>query len=200
MAHKVSMIVLKVDLECSRCYNKIRKTLSRYRERYQIVEEIFDDKQNTVTISGPFCPKKLARKLCCKARNAIKCIEIVEETPPKKPKSLDPPKPEPEPEPEPESESEPAEPEPAPAPAPPPAPVPPPLPKPAPPPPPPSPPAPMKIQPEEDERYRGSELFPLLCLSPMEMEQSRSRSRSSTRRSDRNNKRFQEKKLQNRSN
>lgn len=39
----------------------------------------FDDKNNTVTISGPFDPKKLCKKLCCKAGNVIKDIQIKEQ-------------------------------------------------------------------------------------------------------------------------
>ncbi|XP_042485148.1 protein PYRICULARIA ORYZAE RESISTANCE 21-like isoform X3 [Macadamia integrifolia] len=91
MAHKVSTIVLKVDLACTRCNDKIRKVLCKYRERYQIQEEIYDEKNNTVTISGPFCPRKLAKKLCCKAGNAIKCINIVEKKPPPPPPPPPPP-------------------------------------------------------------------------------------------------------------
>ncbi|KAJ4977119.1 hypothetical protein NE237_002225 [Protea cynaroides] len=85
MADKVSTLVLNVDLGCPRCYNKVNKILCKYRERDHIQKEIFDEKQNTVTISGPFCPKKLAEKLCCKAGGAIKCIEIIEKKPPKLP-------------------------------------------------------------------------------------------------------------------
>ncbi|XP_042485147.1 protein PYRICULARIA ORYZAE RESISTANCE 21-like [Macadamia integrifolia] len=101
MAHKVSTIVLKVDLACSRCNDKIRKVLCKYRERYQIQEEIYDEKNNTVTISGPFCPRKLAKKLCCKARNAIKCIKIVEKKPPPPPPPSEPDPPPPSPRPPP---------------------------------------------------------------------------------------------------
>ncbi|XP_042487582.1 protein PYRICULARIA ORYZAE RESISTANCE 21-like [Macadamia integrifolia] len=101
MADKVYTIVLQVDLGCPRCYKKIKKILSKYRERYQIQEEKFDGKQNTVTLSGPFCPDKLAKKLCCKAGESIKCIKKPPESPPPpppkpksepKPKHEDPPK------------------------------------------------------------------------------------------------------------
>ncbi|XP_042476908.1 protein PYRICULARIA ORYZAE RESISTANCE 21-like [Macadamia integrifolia] len=108
MAHKVSTIVLTVDLACSRCNDKIRKVLCKYRERYQIQDEIYDEKNNTVTISGPFCPSKLVKKLCYKAGNAIKCIKIVDKKPPPPPPPSEPkPKPKPEPEPKPKPTPEP---------------------------------------------------------------------------------------------
>ncbi|XP_043693205.1 protein PYRICULARIA ORYZAE RESISTANCE 21-like [Telopea speciosissima] len=97
MADKVYTIVMQVDLNCPLCYKKIKKTLSRYRERYQIQKEVFDEKQNTVTISGLFCPNKLSKKLCYTASESIKGIKILEKNPSEpsklKPSNPDPPPP-----------------------------------------------------------------------------------------------------------
>ncbi|XP_042479060.1 protein PYRICULARIA ORYZAE RESISTANCE 21-like [Macadamia integrifolia] len=120
MADKVYTIVLHVDLGCPRCHKKIKKTLSKYRERYQIQEEKFDEKQNTVTLSGPFCPNKLAKKLCCKAGESIKCIKILDKKPPESPP---PPPPKPKPKPT-KPEADPPKPPPAPKPDPAPTPAP----------------------------------------------------------------------------
>ncbi|KAF8369507.1 hypothetical protein HHK36_032474 [Tetracentron sinense] len=96
MTEKVSTLVLKVDLDCHCCYKKIKKVLCMFHE---IRDQKFDEKNNTVTITGPFCPQKMTKKLCCKAGKTIKCIEEKkpETTPANKP---DPPaKPVPKPEP-----------------------------------------------------------------------------------------------------
>ncbi|KAF8369772.1 hypothetical protein HHK36_032205 [Tetracentron sinense] len=41
----------------------------------EIRDQIFDEKNNTVTIVGPFCPNKMAKKLSCKAGKLIISIE-----------------------------------------------------------------------------------------------------------------------------
>lgn len=43
----------------------------------EIREKKYDEKKNTVTITGPFCPHKLKKKLRCKAGCIIICIEIL---------------------------------------------------------------------------------------------------------------------------
>ncbi|KAI7999803.1 Heavy metal-associated isoprenylated plant protein 6 [Camellia lanceoleosa] len=79
MAEKVTTMVLKVDLQCSCCYKKIKKILRKFPE---IQDQIYDEKQNTVTIVVVCCsPEKVYDKLCCKGGKTIKCIEIKE--PPK---------------------------------------------------------------------------------------------------------------------
>ncbi|KAI3990423.1 hypothetical protein MKX01_021358 [Papaver californicum] len=75
MAEKNSTIVLKVDLNCSECCKKIKKTLCRF--SCEIRSQIIDKKTNTVVITGPFDPNCMARKLCCKAGKAIKSYEII---------------------------------------------------------------------------------------------------------------------------
>ncbi|KAA8547269.1 hypothetical protein F0562_003867 [Nyssa sinensis] len=78
---KVTKMVLEVDLQCPRCYKKIKKILCKFP---QIRDQAFDVKQNTVTITVVCCsPEKIRGKLCCKGGKTIKCIEIV--VPPKEP-------------------------------------------------------------------------------------------------------------------
>ncbi|KAF8391672.1 hypothetical protein HHK36_023979 [Tetracentron sinense] len=103
MAEKVSTLVLTVDLECPRCYKKIKKILCKFQD------QIFDEKNNRVTIIGPFCPHKMAKKLYCKAGKTISCIEEKVKDP-KKPKPNNPPanKPADNPPKAPEQEPEPA--------------------------------------------------------------------------------------------
>jgi len=86
-------IIIKVDLECCRCQAKIKKVLDRITEKGEFVidDKEYDKKNNRVIVSGPFDADKLADKLCCKACNIIKEIEIVEPT---KKEELQPPPPE----------------------------------------------------------------------------------------------------------
>nr|CAB3454917.1 unnamed protein product [Digitaria exilis] len=76
MADKISTIVLKVDLECQRCYKKIRKVLCKIQDKMKITTIAFDDKANTVTISGPFDADKVCNKLCCEAGRVIKEMDV----------------------------------------------------------------------------------------------------------------------------
>ncbi|XWS12960.1 hypothetical protein CRYUN_Cryun37aG0134700 [Craigia yunnanensis] len=81
MAEKVTIMVLKVDLLCYRCYKKVKKVLSRFP---QIRDQIYDEKANTVTITVVCCsPEKIRDKICYKGGGSIKSIEI---KPPPKPK------------------------------------------------------------------------------------------------------------------
>ncbi|KAI7995140.1 Heavy metal-associated isoprenylated plant protein 6 [Camellia lanceoleosa] len=84
MAEKVTTMVLKVDLQCSSCYKKIKKILCKFP---QIRDQIYDEKQNTVTIVVVCCsPEKVRDKLYCKGGKTIKCIKIKEPSkPPKEP-------------------------------------------------------------------------------------------------------------------
>ncbi|MED6225673.1 hypothetical protein PIB30_095896 [Stylosanthes scabra] len=85
MAEKVTIMKLKVDLECHKCTKKVKKLLAKYP---QIRDEIFDEKQNIVTITVVCCsPEKIRDKLCYKGGGSIKSIEIVE---PPKPKPAEP--------------------------------------------------------------------------------------------------------------
>ncbi|XP_044462242.1 protein PYRICULARIA ORYZAE RESISTANCE 21-like isoform X2 [Mangifera indica] len=84
---KVVTMVLKVDLQCEKCYRKVKKVLCSFP---QIQDQVYDEKQNTVTIKVVCCsPEKIKQKLCCKGGESIKSIEIV---PPPKPKEPEKPK------------------------------------------------------------------------------------------------------------
>ncbi|XP_026660642.1 protein PYRICULARIA ORYZAE RESISTANCE 21-like isoform X2 [Phoenix dactylifera] len=85
MAEKVSKLAIKVDLGCRCCYKKIQKILCKIQERENIKTISYDEKNNTVTISGPFDPEKLSKKLRCKACKVIIDIVIVVEKPPPPP-------------------------------------------------------------------------------------------------------------------
>ncbi|KAL7213782.1 hypothetical protein ACSBR2_016340 [Camellia fascicularis] len=140
MAEKVTTMVLKVDLQCSCCYKKIKKILRKFP---QIQDQIYDEKQNTVTIVVVCCsPEKIRDKLCCKGGKTIKCIEIKEPPKPNPPGKSEHPR-------------DPERPEVIIAPPPPPPP-PPPEPKTAPPPPPPPPPPPAFLP-----------VFVPVCYPPM---------------------------------
>ncbi|CAN6212281.1 unnamed protein product [Urochloa humidicola] len=76
MADKISTIVLKVDLECEKCYKKIRRVLCKIQDKMNIKTISFDEKSNTVTISGPFDPEKVCNKLCSEAGRVIKEMDI----------------------------------------------------------------------------------------------------------------------------
>ncbi|KAL6553184.1 hypothetical protein OROGR_007026 [Orobanche gracilis] len=85
-AEKVTLMVLKVDLQCPSCYKKTRKTLCKFP---QIRDQIYDEKANTVTITVVCCsPEKIRDRLCCKGGKAIKSIEIKEPDGPKDPQMM----------------------------------------------------------------------------------------------------------------
>ncbi|KAH0969910.1 hypothetical protein GBA52_022066 [Prunus armeniaca] len=76
MAEKemVTTMVLKVDLQCHKCYKKVKKVLCKFP---QIQDQTYDEKQNQVVIKVVCCsPEKIRDKICCKAGGAIKCIQI----------------------------------------------------------------------------------------------------------------------------
>nr|XP_027087985.1 protein PYRICULARIA ORYZAE RESISTANCE 21-like isoform X3 [Coffea arabica] len=67
---------LKVDLQCPSCYKKLKKILCKFP---QIRDQVYDEKQNLVTITVVCCSsEKIRDKLCCKGGKVIKSIEIVE--------------------------------------------------------------------------------------------------------------------------
>uniref|UniRef100_A0ACD5WSM4 Uncharacterized protein n=1 Tax=Avena sativa TaxID=4498 RepID=A0ACD5WSM4_AVESA len=76
MADKISTVVLKVDLECQRCYKKIRKVLCKIQDKMNIKTISFDEKSNAVTVSGPFDPEKLCRKLCSEGGKVIREMHV----------------------------------------------------------------------------------------------------------------------------
>ncbi|GKV51014.1 hypothetical protein SLEP1_g57691 [Rubroshorea leprosula] len=85
MAEKVTTMLLNVvDLQCSKCYKKIKKLLCNFPE---IRDQEYDEKANKVTIKVVSCwPEKIRDKLRCKGCGCIKSIEIVKPKPPEKPK------------------------------------------------------------------------------------------------------------------
>ncbi|KAB2007158.1 hypothetical protein ERO13_D10G007900v2 [Gossypium hirsutum] len=83
MAEKVTIMVLKVDLQCSKCYKKVKKVLCKYP---QIRDQMYDEKANTVTITVVCCsPEKIRDKLCYKGGGSIKSIELKSPAKPKEP-------------------------------------------------------------------------------------------------------------------
>ncbi|KAL3820835.1 hypothetical protein ACJIZ3_006740 [Penstemon smallii] len=90
---KVTIMVLKVDLQCHCCYKKVKKTICKFP---QIRDQIYDEKGNTVTITVVCCsPEKIRDKLCYKGGKAIKSIDIKEpekKKVPEKPKEPEKPK------------------------------------------------------------------------------------------------------------
>ncbi|KAF9612030.1 hypothetical protein IFM89_037488 [Coptis chinensis] len=74
MAEKISTLVLKVDLNCTKCYNKMRKTLCQY--HYEIYSQTIDKKHGTITITGHFDPQTFSKKLNSNGGKVIKGIEI----------------------------------------------------------------------------------------------------------------------------
>ncbi|PUZ45573.1 hypothetical protein GQ55_8G235200 [Panicum hallii var. hallii] len=99
MAEKISMIIVVVDLDCHKCYNKIRKILCQLQDCERIRTISFDDKSKTITIVGPFDPHRLACKLRCKGGKVIRDIHIVDsgggKPPPQKMAEASPPSPAP---------------------------------------------------------------------------------------------------------
>ncbi|CAL9014989.1 unnamed protein product [Prunus brigantina] len=72
---QVTTMVLKADLQCHKCYKKVKKVLCKFP---QIREQTYDEKQNQVVIKVVCCsPEKIRDRICCKAGGAIKCIQIV---------------------------------------------------------------------------------------------------------------------------
>ncbi|CAM0906684.1 unnamed protein product [Alopecurus aequalis] len=76
MADKISTVVLKVDLECERCYKKIRKVICKIQDKLNIKTISFDEKSNNVTVSGPFDAEKVCRKLCSEAGKVIREMHV----------------------------------------------------------------------------------------------------------------------------
>ncbi|KMZ58897.1 hypothetical protein ZOSMA_72G00580 [Zostera marina] len=83
MADKI--MILKVDLSCSLCRRKMKKVLKRHQDEWNIKKVNWDEKNNQITLSGPFDPDVLIKKLCCRACKSIKEINIPDPPPEKKP-------------------------------------------------------------------------------------------------------------------
>ncbi|GMY36618.1 protein PYRICULARIA ORYZAE RESISTANCE 21 isoform X4 [Fagus crenata] len=95
---KKTLMVLKADLQCCRCYKKVKKVLCKFPE---IQDQEFKEKDNLVKITVVCCcPEKLKQKIICKGGGTITCIEIIE--PEKKPEKQPEPEKKPKKQPEPE--------------------------------------------------------------------------------------------------
>ncbi|GLU15837.1 hypothetical protein SLE2022_322960 [Rubroshorea leprosula] len=91
MAEKGTIMELDVDLQCSKCYKKVKKLLCKFPE---IRDQKYDEKANKVTIKVVSCsPEKIRDKLCCKGCGCIKSIEIPPPPPPPPPPTPKPPPP-----------------------------------------------------------------------------------------------------------
>lgn len=78
MAEKMSTLIIVVDLDCRKCYHKIRKILCQLQDHERIRTISFDDKSKTVTMVGPFDPQRLACKLRCKGGKVVRDVYIVD--------------------------------------------------------------------------------------------------------------------------
>ncbi|KAF9607980.1 hypothetical protein IFM89_003900, partial [Coptis chinensis] len=80
VTNEISTLVLKVDLNCAKCYNKMRKTLCQfhYGEFFfiEIHSQTIDKKHGTITITGHFDPQTFSKKLNSNEGKVIKGIEI----------------------------------------------------------------------------------------------------------------------------
>ncbi|EMS51724.1 hypothetical protein TRIUR3_00234 [Triticum urartu] len=66
-ALQMATIIMRVDLDCDRCYKKIRKVLCKLQDRENIKMISYDEKSNTVTVSGSFDAEEVADRLCSDA-------------------------------------------------------------------------------------------------------------------------------------
>ncbi|XP_056171841.1 protein PYRICULARIA ORYZAE RESISTANCE 21-like [Syzygium oleosum] len=79
MAEKVTKMSIKVDLQCSRCYRKIKKILCEFP---QIRDQTYDEKQNVVLITVVCCsPEKIRQKIICKGGETVLSVEILPDKP-----------------------------------------------------------------------------------------------------------------------
>lgn len=72
----MSTIIMRVDLDCDRCYKKIRKVLCKLQDRENIKTISYDEKSNTVTVSGSFDAEEVSDRLCSDAGKVITDIQV----------------------------------------------------------------------------------------------------------------------------
>ncbi|CAN1260118.1 Filamentous hemagglutinin [Linum perenne] len=78
---KLTTMVMKVDLDCTKCRKKIKRVLCGIP---QIQNQVYDDKNNLVIITVLCCsPEKVMEKIRCRGGESVKGIEIVKPPPPK---------------------------------------------------------------------------------------------------------------------
>ncbi|KAG8063049.1 hypothetical protein GUJ93_ZPchr0003g16843 [Zizania palustris] len=73
----MATIVMTVDLECDRCYKKIRRVLCKLQDKASIKTISYDEKSNTVTVSGPFDAEEVSDRLSSSAGKVITDIRVV---------------------------------------------------------------------------------------------------------------------------
>lgn len=84
MVEKVTRMMVKVDLQCSRCCKKIKKILCKFP---QIGDRVYDYKLNAVFITVVCCsPEKIRDKIICKGGDTVLGVEILPEKKPEPPK------------------------------------------------------------------------------------------------------------------
>lgn len=72
----MSTIVMRVDLECDKCYKKIRKVLCKLQDRENIKMISYDEKNNVVTVAGSFDAEEVSDRLCSSAGKVITDIQV----------------------------------------------------------------------------------------------------------------------------
>ncbi|KAI4311866.1 hypothetical protein MLD38_036730 [Melastoma candidum] len=76
---KVTRMEMKVDLQCSKCYKKIKRVLCRYP---QIRDQIYDKENNKVFITVVCCsPECIKEKIIRRGGNTVESIKIMPDKP-----------------------------------------------------------------------------------------------------------------------
>ncbi|KAG8090510.1 hypothetical protein GUJ93_ZPchr0011g28562 [Zizania palustris] len=78
MAEKISTLILNVNLDCLKCYKKIRKILCKIQDQEKITTISFEKKSNMIVIAGTFDAQRLCCKIRCKGGKVIKDTRIVD--------------------------------------------------------------------------------------------------------------------------
>ncbi|KAI3434160.1 uncharacterized protein J3R85_006805 [Psidium guajava] len=87
MVEKVTRMLIKVDLRCSRCYMKIKKILCKFP---QIRDQMYNEKQNMVLITVVCCsPEKIRQRIICKGGETVQSVEILLDKPKEPEKTKD---------------------------------------------------------------------------------------------------------------
>uniref|UniRef100_A0A0A9GYN4 HMA domain-containing protein n=1 Tax=Arundo donax TaxID=35708 RepID=A0A0A9GYN4_ARUDO len=73
---QMSTIVMRVDLDCDKCYKKVRKVLCKLQDKVSIRTISYDEKNKTVTVSGPFDAEEVADRLTSDAGKVITDIHF----------------------------------------------------------------------------------------------------------------------------
>ncbi|CAL9077205.1 unnamed protein product, partial [Musa acuminata var. zebrina] len=82
---QIATVIIKVDLHCCSNSKKIKKALCKLQNQFNIESIVYDEKKNTITVSGPFNPDCFIKKLRCLACKVIICVQIKPKPPPPNP-------------------------------------------------------------------------------------------------------------------